>query len=86
MEAVYRGQLDSTKVLLSLGAHVNATSKQGDTVLTLWRGVPAIVPLLLNAGADVNVKNAGGITPLVWAKDAEATDVIELLKKAGAKE
>jgi len=42
--------------------------------------------LLIESGADINAKNAAGITPIVTAKLAGREDVVQLLKKKGAKE
>jgi ankyrin repeat protein len=41
--------------------------------------------LLLDAGADVNVKDKEGRTGLMRAQEEGHTEIVELLKKAGAK-
>jgi ankyrin repeat protein len=44
-----------------------------------------IVKVLLDKGAEVNVKNKGGWTALMWATIEEHKKIIRLLKKAGAR-
>ena len=41
--------------------------------------------LLISKGAEVNVKNNAGQTPLDLAKQREHTEIVELLKQHGAK-
>jgi len=41
---------------------------------------------LLDAGADVNAKDYYGHTPLMIASQCKHKEIIELLKKYGAKE
>jgi ankyrin repeat protein len=52
-------------------------------VLSGDRGDP-VVPLLLKAGADVNMKDSVGKTALSVAQERGATDIVEMLKQAGA--
>ena len=52
-------------------------AKNGDTVS---------IKALLDAGADVNVKGEDGYTALMFAANAGHTEIVELLKAAGAKE
>ena len=44
-----------------------------------------IVELLIAKGADVNAKDGDGVTPLDWANDSDYKEVVELLRKNGAK-
>jgi uncharacterized protein len=44
-----------------------------------------VAELLIAKGADVNVKNQKGLTPLALADIMGRDDVVELLKKHGAK-
>ncbi len=57
------------------------------TALTLasCKGYHDVVELLLNAGADVNAVSGGGKTALFWARYYEHEDIVDLLKKNGAK-
>jgi len=44
------------------------------------------VKSLLDAGADVKVRDNRGQTPLMIAAEEDQTQIVELLKQAGAKE
>lgn len=78
--AGYRNQLEAVKVLLDLGANVNAVSEDG-TVLTAacYKSNTALVKILLKQHADVNVKNNAGTTPLMFAIMAENEEIVKLL-------
>jgi len=49
-------------------------------------GHPIIAKLLLDAGADVRVKDTDGDTALALAKLKGHAEIVQLLKKAGATE
>lgn len=78
--AGYRNQLDVVKVLLELGAKVNALSEDG-TVLTAacFKSNTELVKILLEQHADVNVKNNAGTTPIMFAIMAENEEIVRLL-------
>jgi ankyrin repeat protein len=46
---------------------------------------PAVVQLLIDGKADVNAKTKGGATALLIAKMKNRSEIINVLKKAGAK-
>jgi ankyrin repeat protein len=50
------------------------------------RGHKDVAELLIAKGADVNVKNNQGRTPLSLAKKKGHNEIVELLRKHGAKE
>ena len=86
MCAVRCGHPDIAKFLIKAGADVNATDKAGIAVITCcvtsttgWK----CVDLLVEEGADVNVKSYGK-TALVWAVDNGYEECTEALVKAGA--
>ena len=83
--AGYRNQLEAVKILLSLGANVNASSEDG-TVLTAacYKSNIDLVKILLANKADVNVKNNAGTTPLMFAIMAENEGLVKLLIEHGA--
>ena len=58
--------LQAVATAIELGADVNATNQAGDTALHTAAnlGFNSIVQLLADRGADLNVKNKRGLTPL----------------------
>jgi ankyrin repeat protein len=83
--------IDMARMLLDKGANPNIReSIDGRTPLhhaansdTRYK---ATVELLINRGADVNVKDDFGHTPLSMAKENGNTEVVDLLRKHGAKD
>ncbi len=87
VEAAKNGDTVSIMALLEAGADLNAWDRLYETTALGWaaaEGHTETVQALLDAGADVNAKNEDGLTALWWA--AGHTEIVELLKKAGAKE
>jgi uncharacterized protein len=72
--------------LLSLDVDIDATSENGTTALMMaaQAGRITTVKLLLQHKADVNVKNQSGLTAMAWAQARKNTDIVKLLKAAGA--
>lgn len=60
----------SVVAALELGADVNRVNASGDTALhaAAGQGDDGVVQLLVSKGADLNVKNKRGLTPLALAK------------------
>tara|TARA_B100001123_G_scaffold240463_2_gene269019 strand:- start:12465 stop:14063 length:1599 start_codon:yes stop_codon:yes gene_type:complete len=67
--------LAATRVAIGFGADVTAADLQGDTALhgAAQRNFSSVVSLLVEHGANLNVKNQSGRSPLDLAKAAEAT-------------
>ena len=100
------GNADGLRTLIALGLPVNARSANGDGYWSLaprstalhaaaWRAHVPAVRALLEAGADVNTRDARGRTPLVLARSAAVDsywtdrvtpDLESLLLSAGARE
>ena len=75
------------KALLEGGADAN--QRDGDGRRLLMNGViggdAASVRLLLDGGADPNIRNNEGLSPLLIAEEVGASEVVELLRAAGAR-
>jgi hypothetical protein len=76
---------DAIRVLRAAGAPVNDHGNAGETALlaVVSTGIEESISLLLNAGADVNLADDRGVTPLMAAADLPPA-VIERLMEAGA--
>ncbi|GFO37117.1 ankyrin [Plakobranchus ocellatus] len=71
--------------LLVAGADVNKANLKGNTVLHLAdEEVDRNIRKLILAGAELEVRNADGLTPLLLAADRGWPDVINVLKEHGA--
>ncbi|RPI52488.1 MAG: ankyrin repeat domain-containing protein [Acidobacteria bacterium] len=66
--------LGAVAAAIELGADLNATNQAGDTALHVaaGRGLNAVVQLLADRGAQLNVKNKRGLTPLAALMPANA--------------
>lgn len=84
-EAASFGQHDAIEYLLMNGAHLNATDKYGHNAL--WYAVNSnevdTVKLLLSKGARVN-GDGETYSALEKAESNRYTEIVELLKQAGA--
>ncbi|MHC4538179.1 MAG: ankyrin repeat domain-containing protein [Planctomycetota bacterium] len=85
--AVVAGLKDIAELLIAKGADVNAKDNWNWTPLhSAVYGHRDIVELLITEGANVNATDVAGRTPLWYAKKEGYTEIVELLKKHGAKE
>lgn len=78
--------LDLVEFLLDWGADPNATNWENVTALmhAAISGPPAMVELLITAGANIQAKAHGGRRVLQWAIDNDNVAVTKLLLAAGA--
>lgn len=86
--AAWSGHQETVVVLLQAGSNPNAKDESGWSALThaARKGYVDIARLLIEHGADVNVRLSDGNTPLSWAQAKKNQKMIDLLKSAGATE
>ncbi|MGD8925733.1 MAG: ankyrin repeat domain-containing protein, partial [Thioalkalispiraceae bacterium] len=86
MHAVRAGQRQSIDILLKAGAIPNIADKLGRTALELAGNHPVSMSRqLIEAGADVNRRNTGGIPVILVAAGQGRQDLVEYLLSAGAR-
>ena len=83
--------LGAVSAALTLGSDVNAVNSAGDTALHIAsaQGYIDVVKLLAAHGADINVRNARGLTPLAvltGRTGPKRQSMIDLLRSLGATE
>ncbi len=86
--AVMLGGTDMVRWLIDREADVDAASPRDGRVALLWaaqKGHLDIVIALIDAGANVDVVDSTGITPIQWAVENGHVDVVESLLNAGAR-
>ena len=85
-EAVKHRDLDAVRALLQQHVDVNASEPDGSTALhwAAHEGDPAVVDLLLRAGASAGTTTRYGATPLALAAANGNGAVVERLLKSGA--
>ena len=85
--------VEAVQFLLDHGADINILDNQGRSALKHAAGAlnwaetskaEQVVKLIIQAGADVNVKSTLGYTPLMWAARAGNPVITELLIEKGA--
>ena len=84
--AVKRGDVQTVRDVLDLGADVNARDRHGQTALMLaaHAGHLALVEVLVGRGASLNTTAKHGLSALMLAVVAGHEDVALLLADAGA--
>lgn len=89
--AAEKGHPETVRMLLEAGVAVDHVNKLGWTALleaiVLSQGGPVhqqIVQDLIQGGADVNLPDSEGVTPLQHAQRRGYTEIVRLLQEAGA--
>ena len=80
--ACYHGSLNCVELLLDLQADINATDKDGKTVLTyaIYSDNIKLIKKLLIRGANKNIKDLEGKTPYDYAIELNKYGIANLLK------
>jgi hypothetical protein len=84
-QAVTSGDAGQVKALLANGADANERTGGGQTPLILATifGHTHLIPLLLDAGADPQLRDNLGLNTVDWAQRRGATEVLEVLSNKG---
>jgi ankyrin repeat protein len=79
---VTSGDAGAVNALLANGVDVNERTSGGQTALILATifGHTHLIPLLLNAGADPQLRDNLGLNAMDWAQRRGATEAIELFR------
>ncbi len=90
MAAASTSDARTVKLFLDLGLPVEEEDEQGFTAFmhaSMNNGDPEVFKILLKAGAEVDKRNAGGVTPLMNAVTAPcpSPEVLRVLVQGGAK-
>ena len=85
--AVIANRRDVVEVLVARRADINAKSHRGQTPLfwAVTKSRKDMAGWLIANGADVNIKDNEGRTPVDCAQDSGHTEIVDLLRKHGAK-
>ena len=94
MRASAKGQIQLVRTLAEHGADLNvtATCNLSALMIAVTNGHTDIVQTLIEAGTDLRIRGSRTVPGFHWktaltsAQDAERTQVIKLLTKAGAPE
>lgn len=87
--AIHKGNLESVKTLLNLGANPNKVTSNSKTPIieaVCYREKDIVETLLNCKGIDVNATDYQGITALRHAKVRNYNEIAKMLENAGAKE
>ena len=81
-QAVTSGDAGAVNALLATGANVNERTSGGQTPLILATifGHTHLIPLLLNAGADPDLRDNLGLNAVDWAQRRGANEALELFR------
>lgn len=90
--AAERGHVETVALLIAAGVDLDHVNRLGWTALLeaiiLGRGGAAhtrVVQQLVAAGANVNLADAQGVTPLAHARQRDQDRIADILQRAGAK-
>ena len=77
---------EAVRTAIELGGEVNGVNASGQTAAhgAAGAGFDTIIKLLAERGANLNMKDKRGQTPLAVAEARNATETVALLKSLGA--
>ena len=83
MDAVWKGDLKISSLLIQKGADVNRMNKEGQTMIILAVGANRVdmCKLLVENGADVDVVDAMGMSAYGYARLFKKHNILEVLEK-----
>lgn len=84
MFAAKAGNVDCLAALLEAGAKIDAVNELGESALHYGVNHPVVVSLLIEHGADIDLRTKSGRTPLVLAARIGRIQSIDELLQAGA--
>jgi len=85
--AAYNDDLEMVRMLLSAGASINATTREGAITplfMACTNGDASMIEALLKAGADAKSVKANGTTALMMAAASGSADAVKVLLDHGA--
>lgn len=87
MKAINDGEITEIDKLISLGADIEFIEKEKKytpLMFALDKNKEEIAKILIENGANINVKDNTGITPLMQASVKEFVEIVKLLLEKGA--
>lgn len=87
VEAVRKDRIDEVRAFLLKGGDVNSRDVFGDNSGLHWAarlGLAEMARLLIDNGADLNIRNDEGFTPLHWAAGEGQKELVVILIVHGA--
>lgn len=86
-EAILTGNMDMLDVLLDYGANLHLRPGESHLPALSFACIhagPQIISRLIERGADIEIKDAGGMTPLFHAAGRRSSSAVETLIELGA--
>jgi uncharacterized protein len=83
MLASYNGNLETTQLLIQMGAEVDKKNDRGQTPLAgvCFKGYLEIVKVLVKAGANIYENNGMGMTPIMFASMFGNSEIVKYLSE-----
>ncbi|MCQ2610202.1 MAG: ankyrin repeat domain-containing protein [Treponema sp.] len=83
MDAVWKNNIEIAKILVEKGARLDFISRDGQSVLVLavGAGKEDMCRLLVEAGADPDIKDEMGMSAYEYAKLFKRNDIVDILDK-----